>query len=70
MHSGFNATLLEEKNFFSLKIVFGHSAEWLDRKEPINIAVKIVLSIGAGYIIGAFYLIYLILRFLGLMSRM
>lgn len=51
------------------KVLTGRS-EWLDRKEPINIAVKIVLSIGAGYIIGAFYLIYLILRFLGLMSRM
>ena len=51
------------------KVLTGRS-EWLDRKEPINIAVKIVLSIGAGYIIGAFYLIYLILRFLGLMTRM
>lgn len=51
------------------KVITGRS-EWLDRRAPFNIAVKIILSIGAGYIIGAFYLIYLILKFLGFMSRM
>ena len=44
--------------------------EWLDRRAPINIAVKVVLSLVVGYFIAAFYLIYLILKFLGFMSKM
>ncbi len=51
------------------KVLSGRS-EWLDRRAPLNIIVKIVLSIVAGYVIAAFYLIYLILKFLGVMSRM
>lgn len=51
------------------KVLSGRS-EWLDRRAPLNIAVKIALSIVIGYVIAAFYLIYLILKFLGLMSRM
>lgn len=51
------------------KVLSGRS-EWLDKKSPLNMAVKIVLSIGVGYIIAAFYLIYLILKFLGFMSKM
>ena len=43
--------------------------EWLDRRAPANIAVKVVLSL-VGYFIAAFYLIYLILKFLGFMSKM
>lgn len=50
------------------KVVSGRS-EWLDRKEPVNIAAKVVVSIGVGYIIAAFYLIYLILKFLGAVSK-
>lgn len=51
------------------KVLSGRS-EWLDRRAPLNIAVKIALSVVIGYVIAAFYLIYLILKFLGLMSRM
>ncbi len=51
------------------KVVSGRS-EWLDRKAPLNMIIKIVLSIALGYVIAAFYLIYLILKFLGVMSRM
>ena len=51
------------------KVLSGRS-EWLDRRAPLNIIVKIVLSVVAGYVIAAFYLIYLILKFLGVMSRM
>ena len=51
------------------KVLTGRS-EWLDRKAPLNMAVKIVLSVGAGYVIGGLYLIYLILKFLVLMARM
>ena len=40
------------------------------RSEPLNIIVKIALSVVVGYVIAAFYLIYLILKFLGVMSRM
>ena len=51
------------------KVVSGRS-EWLDRRAPLNMVVKIALSVGVGYVIAAFYLIYLILKFLGVMSRM
>ena len=51
------------------KVLTGRS-EWLDRTAPLNMAVKIVWSIGVGYVIGGLYLIYVILKFLGLMSRM
>lgn len=51
------------------KVLSGRS-EWLDRRAPLNMIVKIVLSIAVGYVIAAFYLIYLILKFLGMMSRM
>jgi hypothetical protein len=51
------------------KVLSGRS-EWLDRRAPLNIIVKIALSVVVGYVIAAFYLIYLILKFLGVMSRM
>lgn len=50
------------------KVLSGRS-EWLDRKAPLNMIVKIVLSVVVGYVIAAFYLIYLMLKFLGVMSR-
>lgn len=50
------------------KVVSGRF-EWLDRKAPLNIIVKFVLSVALGYVIAAFYLIYLVLKFLGLMSK-
>lgn len=55
--------------YSGFKFLSGRS-EWLDRSAPLNIIVKIVLSILVGYVIAAFYLIYLILKFLGFMSRM
>ncbi|MFR4917335.1 MAG: hypothetical protein ACLUB7_14885 [Coprococcus phoceensis] len=51
------------------KVLSGRS-EWLDRRAPLNMVVKIALSVVVGYVIAAFYLIYLILKFLGVMSRM
>jgi hypothetical protein len=45
-------------------------SEWLDKRAPLNMIVKIALSVVVGYVIAAFYLIYLILKFLGVMSRM
>lgn len=51
------------------KILSGRS-EWLDRRAPLNIACKLALSVVLGYFIAAFYLIYLILKFLGFMSKM
>lgn len=50
------------------KVVSGRN-EWLDRKAPVNMVVKAVVSIVVGYIIAAFYLIYLILKFLGAVSK-
>ena len=51
------------------KVLSGRS-EWLDRRAPLNMIVKIALSVVVGYVIAAFYLIYLILKVLGVMSRM
>lgn len=51
------------------KVLSGRS-EWLDRRAPLNIIVKIALSVVVGYVIAALYLMYLILKFLGVMSRM
>lgn len=45
------------------KIVSGRS-EWLDRRSPINMIVKAIVCIIVGYIVGVFYLIYLIIRLL------
>lgn len=50
------------------KVLSGRS-EWLDRRAPLNMIIKIVLSVAVGYVIAAFYLIYLIFKFLGMMSR-
>ena len=36
---------------------------WLEVNAPLNKIVKLGVSILAGYVIGAFYLIYLIIRF-------
>lgn len=55
--------------YSGFKVLSGRS-EWLDRRAPINMIVKIALSVVVGYVIAAFYLIYLILKFLGVMSRM
>lgn len=50
------------------KFLTGRS-EWLDRREPASIVVKGILSILVGYVIAAFYLIYLILKLIGLLQR-
>lgn len=44
--------------------------EWLDRRAPLNMVVKAVLSVVVGYVIAVFYLIYVILRFFGMISRL
>ena len=51
------------------KFLSGRS-EWLDKRAPPNIIVKIILSIIVGYFIAAFYLIYLIFKFLRVFTRM
>ncbi len=48
------------------KFLTGRS-EWLDSHELINRIAKIALSIAVGYIIGAFYAIYLLLKLLGIL---
>ena len=55
--------------YSGFKVLSGRS-EWLDRKAPINMVVKAVLSLVVGYFIAAFYLLYLIIKFIGAMSRM
>lgn len=47
------------------RILTGRS-EWLDRRAPANMIVKFILSVIVGYFVGAFYLIYLILKLMGL----
>lgn len=47
--------------YSGFKVLTGRSA-WLDTKAPVNMIVKILLSVVVGYVIGAFYLIYLILK--------
>lgn len=51
------------------QVLTGRS-EWLDRRAPLNIAVKAALSIAVGYVIAMFYLLYLLFKFLGLMAKM
>lgn len=43
------------------QVLSGKSA-WLDDDAPLNKIVKIILSFLLGYVIGAFYFIYLIVR--------
>lgn len=47
--------------YSGFKVLTGRSA-WLDTKAPVNMIVKILLSVVVGYVIGAFYLIYLIFK--------
>ena len=47
--------------FSGFRVLSG-KVEWLDRMEPVNLIVKIVLSIALGYVIGGFYLVYLVLK--------
>ena len=49
--------------YSGFKFLSGKS-EWLDKTEPLNLIVKIVLSVIVGYVIAAFYLIYLIVKVL------
>ncbi len=51
------------------KILSGRS-EWLDRHTPLNIMIKIILSIIVGYFIAAFYLIYLIFKFVFALTKL
>ncbi len=55
--------------FFSGYRMLTGRFEWLDRKETLNIIVKLVLSVVIGYIFGAFYLVYLVLVFIGILGR-
>lgn len=50
------------------KVLSGRS-EWLDRSAPLNIIVKIALSVIVGYVVAVFYLIYLSSKFLRVMLR-
>lgn len=44
--------------------------EWLDTKAPINMIVKFIVSSLVGVVIGAFYLIYLILKAMNFFAHM
>lgn len=55
--------------YSGFKFLTGRS-EWLDRKEPASIICKGLLSVIVGYFIAAFYLIYLVIKFIGAMSKM
>ena len=44
--------------------------EWLDTKAPINMIVKFIVCSLVGVVIGAFYLIYLILKAMNFFSHM
>lgn len=41
---------------------------WLEEKKPLNVAVKLLLSLIVGYVIAVFYLILILLRFLGIIG--
>lgn len=45
------------------KVVSGRS-EWLDKNSAVNRMVKAITCLLVGYIIGVFYLLYLIVRML------
>lgn len=47
--------------YSGFKVLTGRSV-WLDTKAPVNMIVKILLSVVIGYVIGVFYLIYLIFK--------
>lgn len=52
-----------------LALIAGYSvlsgrSYWLDRPAPLNMIVKVSLSIVVGYVIGMFYIIYLLFRLL------
>ena len=44
--------------------------EWLDRNEPLSIIAKVVVGYVVGIVIGAYELFILLLKFIGVMSRM
>lgn len=43
------------------KIVSGRS-EWLDQKKPASVICKLVASVLVGYVVGAFYLVALVVK--------
>ncbi len=49
--------------YSGFKVLSGRIA-WLDKKKPLNLIVKLILSFLLGIVIGAFYLIYLIFKIL------
>ena len=50
------------------KVVTGRS-EWLDRRAPLNMAVKAILSLLVGYVVAVFYLMYMIVKFINFMNK-
>ena len=44
--------------YSGFRVLTGRSV-WLDTKAPVNMIVKVLLSVVIGYVIGVFYLIYL-----------
>ena len=47
--------------YSGFRVLTGRSV-WLDTKAPVNMIVKVLLSVVIGYVIGVFYLIYLIFK--------
>lgn len=55
--------------YSGFKFLSGRS-KWLDTKRPLNVIVKCLLSLLIGYIIAAFYLIYLIIKAIARVSKL
>lgn len=55
--------------YSGFKFLSGRS-KWLDTKRPLNVIVKCLLSLLLGYIIAAFYLIYLIIKAIARVSKL
>lgn len=49
---------------YSGYMVLSGRSEWLDRRAPLNMMVKFMISVLVGYLIAAFYLAYFLLKFL------
>ena len=49
------------------KVMSGRS-EWLDKRAPVNMIVKFIVGTIVGFIIAAFYLLYLIFKHAGIIS--
>ena len=57
-------------SFYSGYRFLSGRSEWLDRQAPLNIIIKMILSLMSGYVIAAFYLVYLMLKVIGIVLKL